>query len=176
MWSRDVGFHYKTPNNFVDEVLLAFIFPEHLGGCPDVCFPNDAIIFPQSNIPVDWLPFAESGAVRLQTIDNAFCRLWKPYYFLLKWMQRRITIFEFSDVEQLRSEIQCGNIAPDKRKGYCFQRAGIFFSWNLKYITNYLSSLVALELVHMSSSNFWKLMIKKISDLGVKVSPQLLAR
>jgi len=136
----------------VNEVLLALVFPEYLGGFPDVVYPNNAITFPQVNIPDDWLPFVESGAVHLQIIDDKFYRLWKPYHFLLEWMKGRITMFEFSDVEQLRSEIECGNLAPDKRKGYCFQLS------------------VALELMNPPISKLWKLITHKISELKVKMS------
>jgi len=72
---------------------------------------------------------------------------------LLKWMKERITIFEFTDVHQLASEIECGILAADKRKGYCFQRSA------------------ALELVNPAISNLWKLIMQKIANLGVKMSP-----
>ena len=102
------------------------MFPESLGGAQDEKYSEQAIVFPQKNIPMEWMHAIEAGAIRLQTIDGKYCRLWKPYHFLVKWMKGRVTIFEFSDLDQLRSEIVCGIIASDKRKGYCFQRAGIF--------------------------------------------------
>jgi len=73
-------------------------------------------------------------------------------------MKGRITMFEFSDVEQLRSEIECGNLAPDKRKGYCFQLS------------------VALELMNPPISKLWKLITQKISELKVKMSPLSLTK
>ena len=71
-WCKDVGSRYPIPDSFVNQVLLALLFPEHLGGSPDDLFPNEAIKFPQSNIPNEWLDFAESGAIRLQTIDDKY--------------------------------------------------------------------------------------------------------
>jgi len=73
----------------VNEVLLALVFPEYLGGFPDVVYPNNAITFPQVNIPDDWLPFVESGAVHLQIIDDKFYRLWKPLSLFVGMDERK---------------------------------------------------------------------------------------
>lgn len=108
----------------VDEVLLAFMFAEHLGGFTDVHFQNNVITFPQTSIPDYWLQLAESGPLRWQ-IDGKFYRLWKPYHFLLKWIRGTCQLFHFTDVEQLRYEIERGTSAPDTKKEYYFQRAGI---------------------------------------------------
>jgi len=56
-------------------------------------------------------------------------------------------------VNQLACEIGCANSAPDKRKGYCFQRA------------------VALELINAGVSKLWDLIIKSIADVGFTMSP-----
>lgn len=71
-------------------------------------------------------------------------------------------------MDQLRCEIESGNIAPDKRKGYCFQRAGIC---DIENQWHFNISSVALELVNPSISNLWKLIIQKISKLGIEMSP-----
>ncbi len=100
------------------------MFPQYLGGVADKKFPEQAISFPRASIPSAWLQYAEQGALRLQTIGNKKYRLWKPYYFLMQWMNENTTAFEFKDVNELNAEIVAGSSAPQKRKGYCFQRAG----------------------------------------------------
>ena len=102
--------------------MLAFMFPSHLGGKADDRYP-EAISFPAANLPITWQDAAEAGAIRMQ-LNNDVYWIWKPYPFLMQWMTKRITIFEFADLEELKSEITCGTTAPELRKGYCFQRAG----------------------------------------------------
>jgi hypothetical protein len=112
----------NIPNSVVDELLLAFMFSEYLGGSIDPDHPNQAILVPQERIPFSWKQYAEKGIVRIQEKDNNY-RLWKPYNFLMKWMKGKSTAFEFKDVEGLAAEITASTSEPDKRKGYCFQRA-----------------------------------------------------
>jgi hypothetical protein len=40
-------------------------------------------------------------------------------------MKEKTTVFEFNNVEELKCEIIAGSSSPDKRTGYCFQRARI---------------------------------------------------
>jgi hypothetical protein len=104
----------------VDEACLAFLFPQLLGGTQK----DDCLVFPKNSIPSTWLPFVEKGVLRLQ-LDGHDVRLWKPYPFLLDWMRHQCTFIECTDADELRSELSCANIEPEKRKEYCFQRAGM---------------------------------------------------
>jgi hypothetical protein len=113
------------PDTFVDELLLVFMFPEYLGSEVDPKHPNQAILIPQDRIPSLWKEYAEAGVVRIQEVKNNKYRLWKPYHFLLKWMKEKSVVFDFQDVHGLSSEITAGISAPDKRKGYCLQRASM---------------------------------------------------
>src|SRR5690349_15010750 len=100
-WVDAIGSLYKdSSSQFVDEVVLAFAFPEHLGGFQK---DDDSLFFPKSNLPSTWLPFVEKGLIRLQ-LAGLEVRLWKPYPFLLDWMRHQCTFIEFTDVDELRSE------------------------------------------------------------------------
>jgi hypothetical protein len=128
-WTKDVGDRSKCiPNTFVDELLLAFMFSEYLGSSVDLSHPNQAILVPRERIPLFWKEYTEAGVVRIQEKSDMEYRLWRPYNFLMKWMRGKSTVFEFEDVEGLSAEITSFSSAPDKRKGYCFQRARMFIS------------------------------------------------
>jgi hypothetical protein len=83
-WSKDVGGRSEVPAAFVDEIMLAFMFPAHVGGSEDAEYFEQAICFPRARIPPSWLEYAEQGAIRLQTLGNDSYRLWRPYHFLMK--------------------------------------------------------------------------------------------
>jgi hypothetical protein len=68
-------------------------------------------------------------------------------------MKAKTTVFEFSDVDELRAEIIAGSSSPGMRKGYCFQRA------------------VALELVNPHTSALWQLIVSELRALGLIVTP-----
>jgi hypothetical protein len=136
MWSNDVGDRSKSiPNTFVDELLLTFMFSEYLGSSVDPSHPNQAILFPRDRIPLSWKEYTEAGVIRIQVKGDTEYRLWRPYNFLMKWMRKKSTVFEFEDVEGLSAEITSSSSAPDKRKGYCFQRARMLIS--IPALTNF---------------------------------------
>lgn len=123
VWMSEVASRVQSiTDNFANEILLAFMFPQFLEGLQDGRFPN-AIKFPSKNIPDKWIKLAEAGAIRLENLGD-YVRLWKPYYFLLRYMKEKATVFDFIDINQIQSEIDSAMIAPDKRKEYYFQRAG----------------------------------------------------
>jgi hypothetical protein len=158
------------PNTFVDEILLAFMFSECLGSSVDPGHPNQAILVPRERIPLPWKEYTEAGVVRIQEKSDMEYRLWKPYNFLMNWMRGQSTVFEFEDVEGLSAEITSSSSAPDKKKGYCFQRARMLISIIV------LIFLVALELVNPQVSKFWELIINELKTLGLAVAPIPLKR
>jgi len=154
LWCGDVGARsVNIPPTFLDELLWTFMFSQYLGSKMDPKHPNQAILIPQGNIPSSWKQYAEKGVIRIQEMGDEY-RLWKPYYFLMKWMQNRFAKFEFRDVFELAAEITSASSSPDKRKGYCFQR------------------VLSLELLHPTLSNFWKLIVNELKKLGLSVLPK----
>lgn len=127
MWSNDVGARSENiPRTFLDELLWTFMFSDYLGSKIDPKHPDQAILIPKDRIPSSWKQYAEKGVIRIQYKKDDEYRLWKPYHFLMKWMQNKFAKFEFNDVFELAAEITSASSAPDKRKGYCFQRARMF--------------------------------------------------
>ena len=111
----------------MDELLIAWTL-----GTPDKNHPNNAIEISVSSLPKYWYELNNAGVIRLQELKisdqgKTIYRMWKPYPFLLKYWMKKFTIFHFEDVSGLQAEIFAGQTDPKKRKGFCFQRAGIFF-------------------------------------------------
>ena len=114
-------------STLMDELLIAWTL-----GTPDKNYPDCAIEISVSSLPQSWYELNNGGVIRLQELGTSergqIYRVWKPYPFLLKYWMQSFTIFHFDDLAGLQAEIFAGTETdPNKRKGFCFQRAGIFF-------------------------------------------------
>ena len=68
-WHQDLQdlIALKPPSpDFIDDFLLAMMFPEQIGGTKDHEYPDQAILFPQKSIPKSWEDYAETGIIRIE--------------------------------------------------------------------------------------------------------------
>ncbi len=123
MWEEDVMSQIQAKNTatvpllnqFCNEFLLMLSFPDALKGVQE----SDSIIL--HNIPKSWNDLATAGLVRL-TIQGDSTRVYYPYEYIYRWLQKTSRIYHFDSVEAMQSELLVQD--PDKRKELCFQRAG----------------------------------------------------
>lgn len=130
----------------MDELLIAWML-----STPDENHPDNAIKISVSSLPRSWYELNNAGVIRLQELEPPYIyRMWKPYPFLLEYWRRKFTIFHFEDVAGLYAEILAGQSDPNKRKGFCFQRAGNFFFLNLKNQNTLFLLKTSLKKLHLN--------------------------
>lgn len=127
------------------------MYHSNLGGkYKEGCFE-----FENNIIPIHWTDYIKHGIIRVKYNDDKYI-LYIPYHFLLSFIKSKIELFHFKDVNDLSCEIIAAATSdPQKRKGYCFQRA------------------VALELVNKRSKFLYKIINEINSKYNIKLMPKL---